>query len=1363
VSEPRDPAPEEAAAAEPESPTPQAPETPARRRPGRVRRWVVRPFFWGLLLLVALAAAAWFLLQSQLVRRKAVERAVVAARQYLHRDVRIGSIDFTLFPATIELRDLVIPGPRPADPPVLRAPFVSLRMSIQDLRGRVFNIDEIEVSRPEVYLQFNPDGSSNLPDFGSGASGGGPSQVEVRIGHILVQDGVLRLNERHTPLRLDARAIWGRVTGRADRAGRGGNRLDVLATAQEVLTTLPRARPYRYTVSVKGSILPDQGRIRIATARLAGPDLTGRVDGFIDYRAENRRVDLGIQADGAVNWVNRLGYVEQPLAGPASAGAHFVWTSASWSYRGTASSPRLTALGRVIQDIQAKFTGSADGVDVQVERARYAGGSLKGLVSVDITQPGPGTPVSLDLDLADLSIHDLLADQFPGEALPIVSGLSGRTGGTFEYRFNTERVLAGSGRAGLHVRGTSETGLPVEGDLPITLTRGVISGRDLHLAMPGQDVTSPGFTYDLQRGAGRLDFQLASRDVGPLGPILLGPPKRGEPPAFWLPSAGHGTAAGTIEFARKEYALNLRLDLQGVVAPVTAADTVRGSLDLNPRAVDGLRLEMTRGGGALMVTGRIPLAEVGKKAASQPLSLAIDAAQWPAAGLAYLVSPDLLKRFQGELSGRVDLAGLSDHLTGRVDATVADLVAYGVPLGRARAAIAFDGGRITVEQGQVDTAAGTVFARGGFDPASEALSLTAQGASLALGAEPFQRYLAGELTGRMSVEATVSGTLKQPKGTVSVRGRDLALRGRPLGPPGQETSAVATWDGQRVDVRGSLLGLATFQGNGRLDRQGADVAVDLRSDQLGTLARALSPQPLPDFAGSLAGTASLGADFGAGTWRAAVRLSDLKLEYQKRTIANREPVVVELAPERATVHSFYLAEPGTENELIVSGTAGFGGKAPLDLRFQSTLSATWAGLFLPPEYRVEGAVDLLGAVRGTLSDPALSGEGEVRGGRLIVPTLAQSVDDVNGFLYFSRDQISVNVPHARLGPTGALRVTGNLTLPGPGRKLAYNFGVHATNVSARFPEFLNNRGNAELSLISGDAGRLIAGTVRLERSLYVEDINVDLLQLVQGLFQRQRLQLAETGTFQSTTQLNIAVQGPGALRIRNNVANLQGDVNLTVRGTLARPVIFGDVEFGSGGTLVYNDNQYDVQRGELTFSNPNRIDPVIDLVATTDVQGFNITLNLGGTLERPDIHLSSDSNLADLEIFSLIAGSQRPTENPLPSPTQSEQQAPASQLAREFLYGQAASAVTKRVGTLFRFDRFRIDPVVEAGQPVSGIGVTVGKRLSKDLFVTYASEPGTNQQYIVQVEWRVRKNLTLVLTQVGNGTYAVDAQWQRRF
>ena len=1329
-----------------------------RRRHGRVRRWVVRPFVWGLVLLIALLAGGLLLLQSQFARQRALARIVAQMTEFLGRPIRIGEIDYTFMPIAIELRDVVIPGPKPTDPPVARAPFVRLQLTVKDLEGRAFDLQQIDIERPEIHIQINPDGTSNLPEFRS--RGGGPKRFDVRIGHILVQDGVFRLNDRRLPLEIDARAVWGRLIGRAERQGEGGSRLDGLITAQEVKTTLPRARPYRFTLSAKGSVLPEQGRVAIAVARLAGPDLSSRARGFVDYRSENRRVELAIEAQGAAQLANRLGYMEQPIAGPVSARARFEWTPEGWTYSGTAASARLATFDRVFQDVEASFIGGPQRLDVNVQRSRYAQGTLGGLIEVDTRGTGkPGTPVALDLEYADLSLRQLLADQFPGEELPIVGGLSGRARGTLKYRFTTAAPLAGAGRADVHVRGTAETGMPITGDLPIDLDRGVISGQNLHLVAPGQDVTSPGFTYDLERGAGRFNFRLASRDVGPLGPVLVGPPKRGEEPAFWLPTAGHGTAEGSIEFVRKSYSLRLLLNLQDVTAPVTTADTVHGSLALNPRAVEDLRLELTRSGGALMVTGRIPLPETGRTVASQPLALAIDAAQWPAAGLAWFLGPELARQFAGELSGRVDLSGSPDRLNGRIDARVEHLVAFGAPLGRARAAVAFDGGRITVQQGQIEMPAGTLFAQGSFDQATEAMSLTVMAPSLSLAAEPLARYLGGDLTGRMSVEAAASGTLREPRATVAVRGRDLAFQGRPLGQQG-ETTVQATWDGRRVDVLGSLLGLASFQGGGRLDRAGADLAIDLRSDQLGVLARAFSPRPLPEFTGSFVGAATLAADFGARTYRAGLHLADLRLQYHGRTIASREPVVAELTGERVTIRSFYLGEPGTENELVVAGTVGLIAGAPLDLRFQSTIAASWAELFLP-DYKIQGSLDLLGAVRGTADSPVLSGEGEVRNAQLIVPDLAQAFEDISGFLSFNRDRIFLDELHARLGG-GTLLASGSLDLPRPDRHLAYRLNVSARDISLRFPEFLLNRGNAELALISSDLGRQVVGQVDLERSLYVEDVPVDLVQFIQRLFQRQRLELAETNDFEATTQLNLTIRGPGALRVRNNVANLQGDVSLTARGTLARPVIFGEVDLNPGGTLVFNDNQYEVQRGTLTFSNPNRIDPVIDLVAQTEVQGFNITLNLGGTLDRPDINFSSDANLADLEIVSLIATGQRPSEGPLPANPAEAELAP-NLVARQFLYGQAASAISQRVGNIFRFDRFRIDPVVEAGQPVAGIGVTVGKRLSKDIFVTYSTEPNTTRQYIVQIEWQVRKNVTLVLTQAGDGSYAVDAQWQRRF
>jgi len=1337
-----------------------------------MRRWVVRPFVWGLLLVVALLAAALLLIQSRFAHEQALARLVTLGTAFFGgRKIQVGSVDYSFFPPALELTNVVIPGPHPGDTPVLRAPFARVGLTVHDLRGRVFDLEQIEAIRPEVYLQTNPDGTTNLPNFVLPQGGGGRKQLDVRIGHILVQDGVFRLNERHGPLTLDAKAIWGRLTGRAERGGEGGNRLDYLVTAQEVVTTLPRALPYRFTVSARGSIVPEKGRVAIATTRIAGPDVALRADGFIDYLEKNRRIELHYTGQGATHIVNRLGYMTDPIAGPFAVRGRFDWTEAAWSYSGTATSPRVATFGRVFQDASATYLGGLNRIDVKIDHARYAGGAVSGQVGVEYSkETREGIPVVLDLDLSGLEIQKVIADQFPGQDLPIVGGLVGLAGGKVKYQFGHLAVAAGTGRADLHVKGQGGGGLPLEGDLPVALDRGVVSATNLHLTSPGQDITSSGFTYDISHSRGQLDFKLVSQDVSPLNPVLAGHPKPGEPPALWLPTEGKGTASGTFAFDHDDYNLRLDLNLMDAVAPVTRADTVHGSLTLNPRAVDDLRLELTREGGAVMVTGRVPLPPAGRTTATEPIALAVDAVQWPADGLGYFLPPQMAGLVKGQLSGRVDLSGPVEQPDARVDAQAQNLEVQGFAVGKAKAVASFANGHFAVQEGQIEMPAGIAVVRGSYDQATETFDATLTAPGLSLAAAPFREPLGGALTGRVSVDAAASGTLDQPKAMVSIRGRDLALDGRPVtektGQQG-DTQVVATWTGERLDVQGSLLGMASFQGGGRLDRKGADLAIDVRSDNLGPLARAFSPQPLPpDLNGSLVGTVGLGANFGTKAYRAAVRLSDLRLQYQGHDISSREPVVAEITPDRVTLRSFYLGEPGTENELVVSGGLALKPGVPLDLRFQSTLAASWAELFLPGT-KMQGALEVLGSVRGTAANPVLSGQGEIRDAQLILPGLAQAFDNVTGTLSFNRDRIVVDEIKGRLGG-GLLRASGSFSLPGGGRETAYRFDVSANDISLRFPEFLLNRGNAELSLISNGngEGRQIVGQVNLQRSLYVEDITVDPLLLLQRLIlQRQRLLAPETDDFQSTTQLAITVTGVDALRVRNNLANLSGDVGLTIRGSVARPVVFGKVTVNPGGSLVFSDNKYEVLRGNLSFDNAIKIDPVIDLVAQTEIQGFTVTLNLGGTFEKPDVHFSSDTNLADLEIFSLVATGQRPSPEAgyTPPPTADQQTAPGD-VARQFLYGQAASALTKRVGTLFGFDRFRIDPLTSAvGQPVSGVGFTVGKRLSKDVFVTYSYDPTNNRQSVVQVEWQLRKNVTLVLTQVGDGTYTVDAQWERRF
>ena len=444
MSEPRDPPPPQevppAAAPPPEVSTPPSP----RNRPGRMRRWVVRPFVWGLLLVVALLAAGLLLIQSRFAHEQALARLVTLGTTFFGgRKIQVASVDYSFFPPALELTNVVIPGPHPGDTPVLRAPFARVELAVHDLRGRVFDLEQIEAVRPEVYIQTNADGSTNLPNFVLPQGGGGRQQLDVRIGHILVQDGVFRLNERRSPLSLDAKGIWCRLIGRADRHGEGGSRLDYLVTAQELGTRLPHALPYRFTLSARGSIVPEKGRVAIATARIAGPDVALRVDGFIDYLAANRRIELHYTGQGVTQLVNRLGYMTDPIAGPFALRGRFDLTDAAWSYSGTAAFSRVATYGRVFQDAAVTYLGGPRRIDVKVDRVSYAGGGMSGQVGVDYgKETREGVPVALDLDLAGLEIQKLIADQFPGQDVPIAGGLVGRATGNLKYQFGNLAMAA---------------------------------------------------------------------------------------------------------------------------------------------------------------------------------------------------------------------------------------------------------------------------------------------------------------------------------------------------------------------------------------------------------------------------------------------------------------------------------------------------------------------------------------------------------------------------------------------------------------------------------------------------------------------------------------------------------------------------------------------------------------------------------------------------------------------------------------------------------------------------------------------------------------------------------------------------------
>ena len=80
-------------------------------------------------------------------------------------------------------------------------------------------------------------------------------------------------------------------------------------------------------------------------------------------------------------------------------------------------------------------------------------------------------------------------------------------------------------------------------------------------------------------------------------------------------------------------------------------------------------------------------------------------------------------------------------------------------------------------------------------------------------------------------------------------------------------------------------------------------------------------------------------------------------------------------------------------------------------------------------------------------------------------------------------------------------------------------------------------------------------------------------------------------------RLDVRVTSAPQLDFQNSYAKLAGSVDLTIRGTAAMPSVLGRIEINDG-SATFAGTKYQLQRGEIYFTNPVRIDPIIDLDAT---------------------------------------------------------------------------------------------------------------------------------------------------------------------
>jgi translocation and assembly module TamB len=224
---------------------------------------------------------------------------------------------------------------------------------------------------------------------------------------------------------------------------------------------------------------------------------------------------------------------------------------------------------------------------------------------------------------------------------------------------------------------------------------------------------------------------------------------------------------------------------------------------------------------------------------------------------------------------------------------------------------------------------------------------------------------------------------------------------------------------------------------------------------------------------------------------------------------------------------------------------------------------------------------------------------------------------------------------------------------------------------------------------------------------------------------------------QTLLDVDVSVEDDAVLKSDQALIVLQGDLSIDKPRGREIPSMAGTLDVVRG---YYSDfgTQFEVTEGELFFYGTPELNPGLHIVATSTVrdatqsgQDVEITLTLGGTLERPTLELTSSPAYDKSEIFSiLLFGS------PTPDLTQSQQ---FTETISRVATSQAALPLQRALAAELGLDLLEIQPSIGGGTS----GFRAGKYVASDVFLSYSQTTGSLDESRFGVQYRLSKNWSL--------------------
>jgi translocation and assembly module TamB len=1262
------------------------------------------------------------------------------------------------------LKGLVVHGREPAGAkPLLAVEEVQAELKVDSFWGRRVSLSDLVLKKPELHVRVNRDGSTNMPTSPPTAGSKKPlreSLLDLRIRKLKIEDGLLFYNEVKAPLTVQG----GDMQLAIDAGGTAEHPLFLGNLEwQAIRFTAPKTAPMPANLSAKFTLWREG--FTLDQAMLS----TGH--SHLDAQAEMSNFARPKWNFRYRGWVELLD-IRETFRSPAVPTGHVdvrgEGALADGQYKGTGS-----YAGRDIHltyDIfhaaglasRGSYNINNDGLVVPDFLAEAFGGSVKGKVTMRFADG----QFRADTHIQDMRLSGVFPaiehPGFPINELGWDALLSGDTIETWVYDFRHFEIggkmdwTPGDVLAAGHVPVTASWQIHYRYDSNVfAISTGEFETPSSRGTMTG--VLAPrDSTLDVHFETGALESYKDFIDA-------ISGAKRGSPDAIkeisgsaqWdgkiMMPTGHSTFSGHIRGERVRY--------NG-----TALDSLETDLNYSAKELALSRGHVRFGAMDTAIEGTLELtdwsflpdndwtADVNfDKASVETIQKLL--------GLTYPV--------QGVLSGQLHGHGTraEPSVTGLFD--LAEAQVYGVSFNRLRGQLNLAPGEIRIADAELRVfapgkesgrGAGIVTGTAGYRFADQSVTADLVGASLPLeNIEKLQsaRFpVGGVVTFRLKANGPL--TTLQSDGTFRVV--DFRIGKDVIG----SFDGSLTSDGHTAKLElGSAMTTGVISGEialGLADPYALNGKVSVANIDLDPFL--MTALHLKQFNGRGVADGDITV---AGELKQPEKIvvdakfSRLVMNYANVQLENSGPVRLRSSKESLEIDQATFK--GTDTNISVAGSVRFAGRGTLGLKLNGALDLRLLTGFVPA-LEASGPAQVNASFEDSFDRPRITGKVHIESASARVADFPTGMSNITGDLVFDATRLFFENVTAEAGG-GTLHLTGGVNyIESP---LRYDVNVRSDRVRIRYPEGMSWLVGGTLRLTGTPSSGVLSGRVVVERVTLTEGLEVaGVLVSSKGSISGP----STSSTFLRNLQFDIAaLSGPDA-RMEWPGAELEAEANLRVRGTWEHPILLGHIHILSGD-LAFHGDRYRVTRGDMNFANPFRLDPVLNVEATTTIQQYEITLNFNGPASKLTLAYRSDPPLPANDIVTLLALGQTSSEASLRGGGTGTSQS-ATSGASAILSEAVSSQLGGRLEKLFGITRFRVDPgLAEVGSTGSSQNaaarVTVEQQVTRNLTITYVSNVGSTQQQVIQVEYNIDRNVSVVALRDQNGTFGIDIKIKKHF